>query len=456
MSPQPSLENSMKRISIGAVTLMAMLTSHITAEENSPQFRGADSTAVIRGDQTPPTEWGPDKNIRWTRPLPGEGWSGPIVWGTKVFLTSAEPIGQPTPPRGGRRQPGGQGGRAAPDVVYRWKVHCLDRNNGKTLWEQISLEAKPRIPKHRDNTYASETPVTDGKRVYAYFGMTGLFAYDLDGKLLWKKDLGVFPMQAGWGTSSSPVVLDDHLYLQIDNEEKSFLVALDTATGEERWRVSRDEKSNWSNPIIWKNKVRTELVTSGSTARSYDPNTGELLWELTMSGRASSTPVGISEMLYLGTEDRTSRGGTPGGLFAVKAGAKGNITPKRGETTSEYVAWSRPKSGPEMASPLVYDGYVYTLGRRIGMVNCYDATTGEPAYERERLRGARAFWASPWAYDGKIFCPDDDGTTHVLNAGPEFEILRTNQLPGRTWATPAVTESALVIRAEDVLYCVGR
>ncbi len=459
----------MNRARVWAIGMMAGCMAVASAGENSPQFRGPDGTAVLTGDQTPPSTWGEASNIRWKRDIPGEGWSAPIIWGNKVFLTAAVTDGEPEATRGqeprrrptGRRQQGGPGGRGRgyrqtpPDVVYRFTLHCLDLNSGKTVWEKVALEAKPRISKHRDNTYATETPVTDGKRVYAYFGMHGLFAFDLDGNLVWKKDLGVYPMAAGWGTASSPLVHDGLLFLQIDNEKESFLTALDAATGKERWRVARDEKSNWSNPMIWQNKLRTELVTSGYTARSYDPKTGKLLWELTMSGRAASTPLGLPEVLYIGTEDRARRNQGSGGLFAVRVGAQGDITPEPNVTRNQYVQWLRPKDGPPMASPLVYQGYLYTLTRN-GMVNCYDASTGKPAYERERLRGARSFWASPWAYAGHVFCLDDNGTTHVLKAGPEFEVLGTNELPGRTWATAALTDSSLLIRSEAGVYCISR
>ncbi len=372
--------------------------------------------------------------------------------------------------------PGGFGGGGKPpDVLYRWEVHCLDRRTGKLLWKQLALEAKPRIPTHGSNTYASETPVTDGERVYAYFGMHGLFCYDLAGKLVWKKDLGAFPTQMGWGTASSPVLDGERLFLQIDNEEKSFLVALDKVTGDEQWRVSRSERTNWSTPIIWKNKQRTELVTSGSQKlRSYDPATGKVLWELSMGGgQSSSSPVGDAEMLYVGLSGMGGGGGGfgggpgggrpggpgggfggAGGLFAIRAGASGDLSLKEGQTDSAAVAWSHSRTGPEMASPLVYRGHVYIFGRNGGIVTCYDARTGKQVY-RERISGARAFWASPWASDGKIFCLDDGGSTHVLQAGPEFKVLGKNSLDEMFWATPAVAGRALFLRSVDHLYCIA-
>jgi len=390
--------------------------------------------------------------------------------------------------------PGGFGGGRPPDVVYRWQVYCLDRNSGKILWKQIALEGKPRIPIQQSNTYATETPVTDGERVYAYFGMHGLYCYDFDGNLVWKKDLGTYPTVMGQGPASSPVLDGERLYLQIDNEEKSFLVALNKKTGEEIWKVSRSERTNHSSPVVWKNKVRTELVTNGSEkVRSYDPATGKILWELSMGGgRCYSTPVGDSERLYVGSqagfgmgggrmsggpgrlggapEGGAPEGGEPGGgrgpggrggfgggggggLYAVKSGATGDISLKKGETTNEGVAWSHPKGGPEMASPLVYQDHLYILHQNGGLVTCYDAKTGKQLYH-ERIPSAGSFWASPWASDGKIFCLDESGTTHVLQAGSDFKVLGKNSLKGMFWATPAVASGALILRDVGNIYCI--
>jgi outer membrane protein assembly factor BamB len=381
----------------------------------------------------------------------------------------------------GRGGPGGGrggfgGGGSPPNAIYRWEVLCLDRATGSVLWRELALEGKPRIPTHGSNTYASETPVTDGERVYAYFGMHGLFCFSADGKLVWKKDLGSFPMQMGWGSSSSPVLDSDRLFLQIDNEEKSFLVSLDKKTGNEVWRVDRAERTNWGSPIVWKNKVRSELVTSGSQKiRSYDPATGKLLWELSSGGQCNATPVGDADLLYVGCETRGfggepgepggaggrgggrggfgGGGGAPGGLFAVRAGASGDITLKEGETSNSGVAWSVPRSGPEKSSPLVYQGHVYILRQGGGIVTCYDAKTGKQVY-RERIPNAGAFWASPWGSDGKIFCLDGDGTTHVLQAGAIFKVLGKNPREEMTWATPAIAGGAIFVRGVDHLYSI--
>jgi outer membrane protein assembly factor BamB len=364
----------------------------------------------------------------------------------------------------GRGGPGGFGmSRRPPDEAYRLDVCCLDRLTGKVLWQRTAYEGKPRIPTQPSNTYASETAVTDGDHLYAYFGMHGVYCYDFEGNRLWTVDLGAYPMAMGFGTGSSPVLDSGRLFIQCDNEAKSFLVALDAKTGKELWRVSRPEGSGYSTPLIWKNKMRTELVCVGSPrVRSYDPATGKQLWELGgMSGQPKASPVADSEMLYVGT------GGGPGGfggrgepeaetgkrpLVAVKAGASGDITPKEGEQSPSGIAWYLPQAGPATASPLLYEGLLYVLEERNGLLSCYDAHTGKQLY-KERLPGARGFTSSPWACDGKVFCLDDSGTTHVIQAGPQFKLLGKNQLNEMCWASAAVAGGDVFLRTIDHLYC---
>ncbi|MFN0054461.1 MAG: PQQ-binding-like beta-propeller repeat protein [Planctomycetales bacterium] len=454
------------------------------------QFRGPNNGGITEAAPLP-TEWSAEKNVQWKVAIPGAAWSCPVVWGDQVFVTTAitekqqkpkpgggfgggppggfgrrggpgggPPGGGPGGPPGGRGERGrggfGRGGMGGggppPDVMYRFELHCLDRASGKTLWTQVATERKPTIPIHSTNTYASETPIVDGERIYASFGMHGIFCYDLSGKRIWEKDLGSFPMQMGWGTGSSPALEGDRLFVQCDNEQESFLAALDKRDGSEIWRVKRDERSSWSTPYIWRLKGKTQVVAcGGNRIRAYDPADGKLIWELGgISGGVNATPVANDQLLYVGSGGPF--GNSP--LFAVKASATGDITLKEGETSNAGVAWSRTKAGPSMASPLLYEGRLYILEQRGGMVSCYDAKTGEPAYYRKRIPDAQGFTSSPWASHGKVFCLDDSGQTTVLKAGPEFEVLGQNKIGEMCWSTPAFADGTLLLRSIDHLYSI--
>jgi outer membrane protein assembly factor BamB len=429
---------------------LACQSSEPRAEDWS-QFRGPGSLGVS-AEKHLPSEWGLDKNVRWKTKIPGTGWSSPIVWGDRIFVTTAV-AAKEAKPKSFTESYGGANVGKLPDDVYRWEVLCLERATGKILWKQTAAEGKPAIPIHPSNSYASETPVTDGERVYAYFGTKGLFCYDVTGQLLWSKDLGAYKMMMGWGTGSSPALEGDRLFVQCDNEEKSFLVALEKRSGKELWRVDRDEKSSWGTPVVWRNKVRTELVAGGGKkVRSYDPATGKLLWELGgMGGTATTTPVADDQRLYVGS---SARPGVNTPLIAVKAGASGDVTLQEGETSNAGVAWSQNGVSLFLTSPLLYRRYLYVLEARFAMLSCYDAQTGEPAYVKERLQQAKGFTTSPWAHDGKVFCLDQDGQTFVLQAGPKFAVLGKNKLDETFAASSAVAGGDLLLRGVTHLYCI--
>ena len=439
---------------------------------NWPQFRGPEYNMVINEGNLP-TEWSNDQNIKWTYDLTGSSWSSPIIWENKVFITtsfaeksvSGGGIGVFTPRPPVSPDANDTTNRSAPqppptpveedkrylDDIFRWEVTCLDLRTGEELWKHIAYQGNPRIKTHVGNTYASETPVTDGKRVYVYFGMTGVFCYDMDGQLLWQKDLGVYDTQNGWGTGSSPVIYKDILYLQIDNEVSSFLVALKADNGEQLWKVDRDEKTNYSTPIIWENRIRTELITSGKTARSYDPKTGELFWELKLGGEMSiPSPVADEDHLYIGNAGGREVKGT---LYSVKAGAAGDITLSEGNTVSSGVEWAVLDAGTGNPSPLLYKGLIYILGSGGGELECYEAATGIQIY-KEKIRKVRSCWASPWAYDDKILFIDDRGVTFIIKAGKQFELLSQNELDDTIWASPAMTRDSYIFKGFKRLYYV--
>jgi len=460
----------------GAIVLSGsfLIYSFTPSPVSWPQFRGSGNNMVVTNANLP-TEWNDSQNVLWKSDINGAGWSSPIVAGDKIFITSvfqekaapgAKPADQPTPPPPPPpAQPGAQ--QAAPqgppppqvedtrykEEVYRWELTCFDLNSGKELWRQVAFTGAPRIKKHDQSNYACETPVTDGKRVYAYFGMTGLYCYDLDGKLLWQKDLGAYKTLNGWGTGSSPVVYNNILYVQVDNEESSFLVALDAASGNEKWKVTRDEKTNYSTPVVWKNNSGTELVTIGKWARAYNPETGALIWELNM-GEGMTVPSAVYDAghIYLGKAGGPNK---PGMLYSVKAGSKGDITPAEGSLVSNGVEWSLKETGVANPSPLLLNGLIYLLSSRGGEIYCLDAATGTTVY-KEKVPNVGACWATPWANGDKIYFFDEKGITQVIQAGKEFKVLGQNKLDDKFWASVAITDNAYIFRGVKKLYCVKK
>jgi len=435
---------------VGLIIMAAMIimSACSAGSNNWPQFRGPDANMIVAGAYLP-TEWSEELNVAWTFDVEGDSWTSPIVWGNQVFMASAVAVKINKPGEGEDEQ---ENQDLYLKDVYRWELTCVDFESGKELWRQVAHEGSPRIKKHARTNYASETPVTDGKRVYVYFGMTGLFCYDMDGTLVWKKDLGAFETQRGWGTGSSPVLYKDKLYVKVDNEKHSFLVALDASTGDEIWKVERDELTNYGTPFIWKNSVRTELVTGGKRARAYNPATGELIWEVQMDGHYNiPSPTADRDLLFMGNAGYRDTKGT---FFAIEAGAEGDITPDSGSLSSDGVAWINLDADYlGSPSPLLYNGLVYLISSRGGEISCLEAETGEIIY-KEKIEKVAACWASPWVNQNKIFFMDEKGVTRAFKAGREFEFLGENTLDDRFWASVAVAGDAYLFKGDKKLYCI--
>ena len=426
------------------------VASSLIADDWS-RFRGPNGNSIA-SESKHPVEWSEDSNIAWKVKIPGRGWSQPIVTGDHIFVTTAVTANEEKP----RRFDGGKPADAkdATKDVYEWKVLCVSLKTGKILWEQTPFEGSPGMRKHRGNSYASETPVTDGERLIAWFGARGLVCYNLAGELQWTKSLGPFRYQAGWGSGSSPILLDDVVIIQCDNDESSFLAGLDKKTGDELWRIARDEKSNWSTPYLWKNKLRTELVVAGGRKmRSYDPVTREVLWEMAGSGRTSVSPTGDDEMLYVDSVDGFQ--GSPGRFAAIRVGASGDISlPDEKTTSGKYVAWCNMYNSYRNSSPLLYGGCLYMLEQSAGLMRCFDPKTGELLYQ-QRLQQSTGFAASPWVSDGRVFLLDDSGITHVIAPGPKFELIATNRLDDEIfWSSAAISGDQLILRGQQHLYCI--
>jgi outer membrane protein assembly factor BamB len=417
-------------------------------DTNSPQFRGPRGDGVAYGNNLP-VAWSTTSNVVWSCAILGKGWSSPVVWGDRVFVTSTVSPGSVEAPKELGSVMEHIRGQTTTDE-HQYMLHCVDWQTGRLVWSRCAHKGVPPGSIHPKNSYASETPVTDGERVYAYFGNVGLFCYDLDGRELWSRRWGSFRMDWNWGTSASPALHGDLLIVLNDNQEKSFLVALDKRTGRDVWRVERDEKSNWSTPFIWQNDLRTEIVTSGSgKVRSYDLS-GTLLWELRgMSGVTVPTPFAADGLLYIASGCAHS---ALRPVYAIRPGATGDISLQDGATANAHIAWCQRRAAPYVTSPLVCDGLLYVLLDK-GTLAAYDARTGEEFYSKQRFTDGRAaFSASPWAYDGKIFCLAETGETYVVAAGPEFRVLHVNRLDESTLATPAIARDSLIVRTLTKLY----
>lgn len=427
--------------------LIALAVTLAAATDNWPQFRGTASTGVAEDDPRLPDEWSSTKNVVWKTDLPGRGWSSPVVWGNRVFVTSVDSA-QPKEKAKKGLYFGGE--RGAPTDEHRWLVSAVDVNSGKVVWEREVNKMIPNFSRHLKSSYASETPVTDGERVYAYFGNVGAFAFDFNGKLVWERKFEKVNTRYGWGTAASPVLHEGRLYIVNDNDDKSVLMALDKKTGKTIWQIDRGEKSNWATPYIWQSGKRTEIITPGTTrVRSYDMD-GKPLWEFGgMSSIAIPTPFTRHGLLfitsgYVGDQKRPT--------FAIKPGASGDISLKPDQTSNDFVAWFSPQLGPYNPSPIAYGDIYYTLYDR-GFFAANDVKTGKEVYARKRIsEEVSAFTSSPWAYNGKVFLLSEDGDTFVIQSGPEFKILGKNTLDEMCMATPAIARGSLFIRTESKLY----
>jgi outer membrane protein assembly factor BamB len=432
-----------------ALSFPLVISAADLPDKQWPQFRGPGSTGVA-DDPSLPDKWSQTENVAWKIAIPGVGWSSPIIWGDRIFITSVISSADAEKPKkglyfGGERKP--------PTDEHRWMVYAVDFKTGKIVWEREADRGVPG-PKHLKNSYASETPVTDGERVYVYFGNVGLYCYDFSGKLLWSQKAKPVATRYGWGTAASPVLDHDRLYIVNDNDDHSYLQSLDAKTGKIIWSVDRDEKTNWATPYIWSHDGRKEIVTPGTgRVRSYDLD-GKLLWEFGgMSSISIPTPFSSHGLLYISSGyvlDQIRP------VYAVKPGAHGDISLAKGETSNSAIAWYQPQGGPYNPSPLVYGDYYYTLFDQ-GFLTCHDAATGKLIYGKQRMdKDAGAFTASPWAANGKLFLLSEDGDTFVVQAGAEYKLIGKNSLDEMSMATPAIARGSLVIRTASNLYRIAK
>ncbi len=434
---------SIRVAAIFAASLLIFGITKILPAQDWPQFRGPAGNGVVEKLEHP-VEWGNEKNIAWSVELPGGGLSSPIVHGDRVFLTTAIGMKPPVSFMEGVRDMGPK----KPDAPLQFNVICLQLADGAKLWEKTLVEELPPFPIHASNSYATESPATDGKQLYVYFAAIGkVAAFDFDGNEIWRQDIGAYPTGNGFGTGSSLTTGDGNVFVQCDNDESSFVIALDAATGDEVWKKQRSGRTSWSTPLYWKNDKRAELITCGSGfVIAYDPKTGDELWTMTDIGMSfSASPAADNDHIYFGNSGPRSSGP----LVAVSSGMSGSHA-FAADAQIENMAWSKMQAGPGMASPVTVGGYLYIPGR--GILTCYSTSDGEVVFKERLKLGSMA--ASLWAAGDRVFLLDENGKTLVLQTGPELEIVATNQIDDLFWSTPAVAGESLLLRGVKKLYCV--
>jgi outer membrane protein assembly factor BamB len=426
------------------------------AGANWPSFRGKDHSGIAE-DQHLPDKWDgkTGENVLWRTPIPGLAHSSPIVWGQQIFVTSAVS----SDPKA-TFKPGlyGDGDASEDRSSQKWTLFALDKKSGKILWERVAYQGVPREKRHIKSTYASSTPATDGRIVVAWFGSQGVYAYDLNGHPLWKVDLGRLNLGAydiptyEWGTASSPIIWENLVILQCDNQDDSFLIALDAETGAQVWKTEREELPSWSTPAIGMTSKGPELVTNAPNfIRGYDPRTGKELWRMGHSSKITApTPLYSGDQFLIASGRQPERP-----IFAVKAGARGDVTLPEGKTSNDAVVWSRTGRGPYMPTPLLYEGLLYVLNNN-GLFDCYDWKTGEEIYRHRLPVVGSGFSASPIAADGKIYLSNEDGDMLVIAAGRKFEQLGMNSIGELLMATPALSEGVMYVRSAQGVLAVGR
>src|SRR3982751_744674 len=420
-----------------------------------PQFRGIAANGMAEGFSVPAT-WNAatGANLAWKTAIPGLGLSSPIVWGNQLFISTA------ISGRADSNLKVGYYGDITPvqdDTSHEWRIYALDKKTGAIAWQRTAYSGVPKIKRHMKSTHASSTLATDGERLVAFFGSEGLYAYDMKGNLLWKKDLGVLDAgfymvpEAQWETGSSPVLHDGKVIVQADVQKGSFLAMFDAKDGREIWRVSRGDVPTWSTPTLHQVGGRTQILVNGMRhVGAYDFETGKEIWKLSGGGDIPGpTPVVSDGLVYI-----TNAHGPQSPVYAIKETATGDISLKADATANDHVLWSAPRSGGYMCTPLVYRGLVYIV-RHNGVLNVFDARTGEKKYETRLAGATSAFTASPIANDGRVFIASEDGQVFVITARPKYEVIAMNEMSTPVLATPALSEGRMLLRTQDAIMAIG-
>jgi len=433
------------------VLILSLCVAVTSVAQNWPSFRGTNASGVAEGKKTA-TAWSVEKsqNIVWKTAIPGFSHASPIVWENRVFLITA--ISSDAKTSFIAKDRGID--LAGDNVKHTWRIYCLEKQSGRVLWSQTAYEGVPRARRHVKATQANSTPVTDGRYVVALFGSEGLNCYDLNGKLIWKKDLGVLnpglwdDPSSSWGHSSSPIIYKDLVIVQADGHKQSFIAAFNLKDGTQAWRVERGEITSWTTPTINESSARTELVANGGRfIRGYDPLTGKELWRFSDDNTQvkMQAPLISNGLIYIS-------GGYPAGrpIYVFRSGAVGDISLKPGQDKNDFIVWTS-KGSPYTPTPLIYGDLYYTCADN-GVLTAYEAKTGNRLYQQ---RLPSSFSASPVAANGKLYLASEDGDVFVVRVGPTYELLATNAMGQPLMATPAISDGLLILRTTDSVYAVG-
>jgi len=427
------------------------------ASDTWPSFRGPSARGVASGQQLP-DEWdgASGNNIRWRTRIPGLANSAPVVWKDRTFVTTAVSSTGDSRLRIGNY---GAGDAANDDAEHSWRLYCLDTATGCICWHRVSFEGIPSVRRHTKSSHANSTPATDGKHVVALYNTGGLYCYSMDGDLLWSKQLGLLDSGAfdvpelQWGFGSSPIIHGDRVFVQCDIQKGSFIAAYDIANGEELWKSERDELPSWGTPTIHEGPEGPLLIANGSRfVRGYDAVTGQERWRLSGNSFITvPTPFVHDGLIFVTSGYRPIQP-----IHAIRVDAQGDLSPQAGGESNEYLAWTRPRNGTYIPTPIVVDQYLYMLSG-YGVLSCYEAKTGTPVY-RERVGNGStsSFTVSPVAADGKLYLTAESSTVFVVAAGPEFELLAENEIGEHCLATPAIAGGSLFLRTESSVIAVGR
>lgn len=420
--------------------------------QNWPSFRGHNGTGVGDGN-SPPITWDTAKstNILWKTPIPGLGHSSPIIWGDRIFVTTAVS----TDADSQFVHLTESGDSAKDNSKHSFRVYCLNKNTGSIIWEKAIYEGPPKVKRHLKASYANPTPATNGKNLVISFGSEGLYCFDLNGKLLWKQDLGILDggWSAGpdfhWGFGSSPIIYQNLVIVQCDTQNQAFIAAYNLSTGKLVWKTPREEDSSWSTPTIYELKNGAELITSGTKYyRGYDPLTGKELWRMADGVDVKiPTPIATNDLYFLGGGSSNA----PHAFYVLRAGVKGEIKPA--DTSASSIAWQSSQIRPHIVTPIVYHDFLYVCTDN-GILSQYAAKTGEPTF-RARLGRGGSFSASPVAADGRLYFASEDGDVFVIKAGTTFELLARNTMGEVVMATPAIAGKMIIIRGQNHLFGIG-